>query len=258
MGILVVFHILMFGIPLTQIATEIRVSAGVEDMPDRGRAMTEYYGSLDRTLLALYKTLSDGVHWGTLQDSMTSHAASWVNVFFVLYSGLSAFAVLNIVTGFFVDTSLRAAEASRKEHLLSKVIDSMKRIDCDHSNTISLEEFMAGVEDPAMLLFLEAVDLMPQDADKLFKLMDTDDSGLVDQEELIASCIRLTGQAKSFELAAFMDQVEKDARVSAMHFAYVEKCLTTIMLRLNVPTVDVKDFVEDMRAMGVVKASTRR
>ena len=48
-------------------------------------------GSLDRSMISLFETLSDGIHWGELNEPLAEHCSPWFPVIFVLYS---AFQVL--------------------------------------------------------------------------------------------------------------------------------------------------------------------
>merc|ERR1712167_542142 len=79
-------------------------------------------------------------------------------------------------------------------------------MDTDGSGAISEDEFMEQIQHPKMRSYLRALDLIPQDARILFTILDIDQSGEVDAEELISGCLRLHGNAKAFDLAVLMHE----------------------------------------------------
>eukprot|EP00929_Paragymnodinium_shiwhaense_P019799 TRINITY_DN13390_c0_g1_i1.p1 TRINITY_DN13390_c0_g1~~TRINITY_DN13390_c0_g1_i1.p1 ORF type:complete len:726 (+),score=132.12 TRINITY_DN13390_c0_g1_i1:69-2180(+) len=234
--LLILLAILTFiaGIPLTQLATDYKLTLDTED-DDVDKDLERFYGTLDRTMLALYETLSEGIHWGDIQTPLLKHCSHTVQVFFVLYSAFSLFAMMNVVTGIFVESALSTAEAERKEQLLNQMRQLFIELDEDGSGAITEEEFEEQMKDPRMWGFLKAIDLVPQDAGQLFGMIDVDHSGEIDPDELISGCVRLTGSAKALELAAFTQMFVNEAKRWHKHFHYMELCTFALMGRLSIP-----------------------
>merc|ERR1712125_80233 len=166
--------------------------------------MGEYFGSVSDAMLRLYMTVSDGIHWGQLADPMMEHCNPWVASVFVLYSGFVTFAMMNVVTAFFVEAALRVAHDDFKKHASRQLWELFKKADSNQSDDVSYDKFMRHVEQPFMQEFLRKLELVPDETQyaHVFKLLDRDGSGFVDFNELMAGCLRLMGPAKSVDLAS--------------------------------------------------------
>lgn len=71
---------------------------------------------------------------------------------------------------------------------------AFRRIDDDNSNDLNLEEFTKGVADTGM-------EISDEEAEELFKEIDTDESGLINMSEfLVALRVRWTCAVPNIEL----------------------------------------------------------
>jgi len=62
------------------------------------------------------------------------------------------------------------------------------------------------MNNPQMVAFLRGIDLIPQDVQILFEILDTHSTGEIDAETLVSGCLRLHGNAKAFDLACLMEE----------------------------------------------------
>merc|ERR1712070_156653 len=93
-------------------------------------------------------------------------------------------AVLNVISGLFLQTSLEQAQQDKDDIVWQHQADSQKHIrnfqkifaqvDTDGDGAVSLEEFEEAVSQPTLQNFLKAMDIETTDAWTLFKLLDLD------------------------------------------------------------------------------------
>merc|ERR1712217_911174 len=158
-----------------------------------------------------------GVSWGVCTDALfgMDGLTGWLFLFYVAFTIL---AVMNIITGVFVDNAVEAARGQRdfliqKEmELREKCIREMRvlfaEMDQDGRGHICLEDVNAYLQDPRVQGFFTALGLDTSDTKRLFKLIDDDGSGDVDANEFLEGCLRLKGEAKSIDVCAILHHLK--------------------------------------------------
>eukprot|EP00747_Dinoflagellata_sp_TGD_P047601 gnl/TRDRNA2_/TRDRNA2_145100_c0_seq1.p1 gnl/TRDRNA2_/TRDRNA2_145100_c0~~gnl/TRDRNA2_/TRDRNA2_145100_c0_seq1.p1 ORF type:complete len:620 (-),score=84.38 gnl/TRDRNA2_/TRDRNA2_145100_c0_seq1:64-1923(-) len=199
--VLLLLMIYMMGVSLTALVTDHRLH-NLEKQAEQ-ESLDTYYGTLDRSMLTLFMTMSEGIHWGEVQEPLSEFISPWCTLVFVLYMSFTLFAILNVVTGIFVDSAICNAEADKKEMLTRRVRDVFRAHDQDLSGAVCPEEFAIFMQHPQMIEYMKELELDVNESRLLFDLLDEDESGEVDINELFTGCMRLHGPAKSLELAAF-------------------------------------------------------
>merc|ERR1719247_1090860 len=112
--------------------------------------------------------------------------------------------MLNVITGVFVESALASDAEEKDVAMVSHLMDFLAGKATAQQGVLSWDEFQEHMKDPAMTLYFKSVDLDAGEAMSLFKLMDTDDDGLVEAEEFVLGCLRLKGNAKAIDLASLM------------------------------------------------------
>merc|ERR1712176_1358374 len=74
-------------------------------------------------------------------------------------------------------------------------------------------EFESKLETREMLHYFDFLDVDPSDARSLFAIIDTDNSGTIDCEEFLNSCLRLKGPAKALDHQVLMREVTSLAKM---------------------------------------------
>jgi len=171
------------------------------------------FGSLHATTYSLLRSMLGGINWGILCDMLLKMdtISPMLFIFYVLFTML---AVLNIVTGVFVDNAAAAAKTQRdyiiekerevKETYIRELQNLFWQMDDDESGTLTAEEMQQLVKDPKMAAYFTALGFEPHDCVRLFTLLDTDSSGSVDIEEFLDGCLRLKGFARSIDVHFIM------------------------------------------------------
>jgi hypothetical protein len=213
-----------------------------------------WWGTLPRSMLTLYKSISGGISWHEVITPLAD-VDSWLVGLFLVFISFTVFAVLNVITGVFCEAAMEGArqdhEMMVQQHLKEKQtftenmyeafsIDSKE----PESLVLTYGEFEAVLSDPKTKNFLSAIQLDTQDAWELFKLLDTDDSRLIDVEEFISGCLRLKGAAKSMDVA----KMSYEARVR-------HKRLKRTLLDLETRIVRIQSFFQIPDGEDVLRMS---
>merc|ERR1712061_788765 len=122
----------------------------------------------------------------------------------------SLFAVVNGVTGVFVETALQANQRDRliiiKEELDSKaeylrmLSEVFEEMDSEGSGNISASEFEKSLNDEKVIAYFHHLKLDVTDARLLFELLDYDRSDTVNIDEFVKGCYRLQGEPRNLDL----------------------------------------------------------
>eukprot|EP00746_Dinoflagellata_sp_MGD_P067347 gnl/MRDRNA2_/MRDRNA2_27797_c0_seq2.p1 gnl/MRDRNA2_/MRDRNA2_27797_c0~~gnl/MRDRNA2_/MRDRNA2_27797_c0_seq2.p1 ORF type:complete len:614 (+),score=110.13 gnl/MRDRNA2_/MRDRNA2_27797_c0_seq2:82-1923(+) len=211
-AILLLFIILyIVGMYLTQIVTEYKT--GPDSDPNLVHQLQQYYGTLFESMYYLFQTMTGGVSWGDMAKPLMGLHWSYA-IFMSFFTSFIMFAVLNIVTGVFVEGAIGKAQSEKDEkirHIMEEETHNMQEleqvfneIDADSSGHIDLEELETLLKDPRVKAYFKTIGLHVAEAHALFRLLDLDDSNTVSISEFIMGCARLKGEAKSIDLATLM------------------------------------------------------
>merc|ERR1719235_3104707 len=113
-------------------------------------------------------------------DPLRYELSPFFGVFYVLYIAFSMFALLNVVTGLFVEKALASAlddrdaviqeQLAREESYANEVRRCFHEADEDGSGTISWNEFNAHLGDPRVQAYFKTLDIDAPEIRGLFKL----------------------------------------------------------------------------------------
>mmetsp|Transcript_59944 Transcript_59944/g.134717 ORF Transcript_59944/g.134717 Transcript_59944/m.134717 type:complete len:737 (+) Transcript_59944:75-2285(+) len=176
-------------------------------------ALLSYFGSLQDTAFTLYMAIAGGIDWEVAVDPLFK-VGWWVGAVFLLYITFMIICVMNLMTGFFVESAIDAASSDR-EHLVQSQLqesarykkelqDLFEQWDVSGDQQLTLEEFQRRLEEPRVCALYQSLEIDPSDAWSFFKLLDKDGSGFVDLEEFLDGCIRLKGKATGFHMERIM------------------------------------------------------
>merc|ERR1719265_2377604 len=190
---LIAIMIYTASIYLTQVTTARRLEGGLSEIDEL--LFKELYGTLPTTMLSLFEGMLGGKDWGILLEPLyreVSPIASFLLLSFILFTLL---AVLNVITGNFVQTSLEGAEEVKQVHRFTQAKKMFAALDLDESGCISYKEIRSKSNTAAVCDFFKSMDMDAADARGLFTLLDIDHSGSIEFEEFLKGCMRIQGTA---------------------------------------------------------------
>lgn len=187
--------------------------------PDESTASYEslhlYFGNLPKSLFTLFMSITGGISWEVAVRPLAE--LDWIYVgLFNAYIIVVLFAVMNVMTGVFCQTAIQSAEqnheeqiqeelASRKLHTshLRRLFQEIDQNDSGHFTLNELEDYLSNEKVRA---YFSSLQINVSEAWTFFKLLDADGTGSVDIDEFVDGVLRLTGTAKSLDIAIMMKE----------------------------------------------------
>jgi hypothetical protein len=128
----------------------------------------EHFGSLGSAMISLYEATTGGRDWGELGPAVTAMGDLyyWIFIFYITFILL---AVLNILTGIFVENAIAVSQKDFEGHIAEKVqreqeiADVFERlfraIDHNQDDELPYEEFTMHMNLPSFWAYLEVLGL---------------------------------------------------------------------------------------------------
>eukprot|EP00929_Paragymnodinium_shiwhaense_P119381 TRINITY_DN91275_c0_g1_i1.p1 TRINITY_DN91275_c0_g1~~TRINITY_DN91275_c0_g1_i1.p1 ORF type:complete len:708 (-),score=108.70 TRINITY_DN91275_c0_g1_i1:340-2463(-) len=217
----------VFAICFTQTASEhtrqlyrkIGDEVEQDEMFDTLRTM---FGSLSSTVYYLILSMLGGIDWGEVAGPLKEVGLGALYLF-MFYIAFVLLAVLNIITGVFVDNAVETAKGQRDFIIQRERENNIKwacsmrelfhEMDEDRSGTVSWAEMEAHFQNVQVQGLFQTLGLSSDDLALLFRLIDDDGSGEVNIDEFLDGCLKLKGEAKSIDVHAVWKEVSKLHRV---------------------------------------------
>jgi len=193
---------------ITQLVADHRLKLTEEERADPAKAddiadLERYYGSLTRCQLSLFEAITGGMDWDALVVPLMRQVSPVLAAILVVYVAISVLAMMNVVTGVFVDSVLASAKADKEQFLLNNARELFKTSD----EEMDWEAFKGKIDMPQMIEFFRGIDVDPSEAQGIFSLIDLDESGSVNADEFLNGCVRLQGPSKALETAVLLQEV---------------------------------------------------
>mmetsp|Transcript_68477 Transcript_68477/g.155144 ORF Transcript_68477/g.155144 Transcript_68477/m.155144 type:complete len:691 (-) Transcript_68477:135-2207(-) len=204
-GLLFIFYI--FGLVFVQGVLSYLRETEVELDPELG----DKFGSVQAAMLSLYMAATGGDDWVSFFDCIKVTGPRNA-VLFLVFMLFIQIAVMNIVTGIFVENAMKLAQPDREAQALQQrkkdmaEADDLRKlcmeIDSDGSGGISLDEFCEAYDQNTKLRdHFQVLGLDISDAQMFFEILCAiHNEDHVDIDSFVACCMRLRGFATSIEL----------------------------------------------------------
>lgn len=185
-------------------------------------SLAYFFGSLARTLMSLWQAMSGGADWDSMAGPLSD--VHWVyGACFAAYIAFALLALMNVVTGVFVQTALQNAKEEEDLFLTDQIEKLFEIQDKETKKRITLEEIEARLMNPETAADWKAINVQATEAKYLFDLLDIDESGEIGFEEFLGGCLRLHGTAKSFDLLTVMQETRSLAKNWTSHAEDLER-----------------------------------
>eukprot|EP00931_Biecheleriopsis_adriatica_P006060 TRINITY_DN10751_c0_g1_i3.p1 TRINITY_DN10751_c0_g1~~TRINITY_DN10751_c0_g1_i3.p1 ORF type:complete len:632 (-),score=103.93 TRINITY_DN10751_c0_g1_i3:30-1925(-) len=184
---------------------------------ESNRDLIECFGTVTRATLTLFMAMSGGNDWGKYYEAIS--ATGWVySVLFLFYIILAVFAVVNVVTGVFVDSAIESGrtdmdmQVAEELYVKRDTLQSLRTLfeeltTNDADGMLSETEFESALQNDNVTAFFRLLKLEFSQARDLFTLLDYDGSGKIDADEFVDGCYSLLGEASVFDQRLMQSEV---------------------------------------------------
>jgi hypothetical protein len=209
------------------------------EMTSNMEDIKHYFGTVHSSLFTTFSAMGGGLDWAGVVESM--HEMGWVyQAMFIVFIAFFTVAMLNIITGIFVDNAGKAddeldeernrkREAARAHQLKLFYMD----FDLENDGKISLNEFVELQDDPGMIKIMRDLKIPNHDAASLFRLLDTNCNGELDVTEFVSGLLHLKGQSTSLDVAALLYECRQIKRLLISHAQFSKMRLMDITQKVN-------------------------
>eukprot|EP00434_Breviolum_minutum_P021961 symbB.v1.2.019386.t1/scaffold1572.1/size111004/2 len=206
-----------FGVVLTQLVVEHcrflgmeAVSGKIAPMQYCPETLRKYWHNVPESMLTLFMAISQGLNWEDAMEPLREVSVLAV-ILVILYVVITVFAILNVVTGVFLNTAIESAGADkdvatiRQVHAKAQQVEALQQIfreiDRENDNEVNFEDVRNAMSSGELASFMESLGISTDDVRTLFMLLDSEHKGLIDLDEFVSGCMQLHGPAKSMQMA---------------------------------------------------------
>ena len=208
-ALLLLLAIYVVAIYITQAATAFRLENVEAESSEQVRIMKKWWGSMPQSVLSLFQGVTGGVDWHQIADPLIDDISPWFGLLFIVFMAFCILALLNVITGTFVETMSQQAKELQLRTRIFQARRLFKEIDIDGSGFISPDEILGQTDTPAVQEFFETIDVDPSDAKGLLEVIDIDGNGKINFEEFLEGSLRLNGSAKSSDLIMLAREMKR-------------------------------------------------
>jgi len=208
----VLFGMLVYGVAvtLTESANHFRADHSGEPVA----ALDLYFCSLGTAAITLWMCITGGIDWKNVADPLINDVSPLMGAFITAYVAFSVLAMMNVITGIFVENAAAFSREDKDNYVVSHVLNLFTKSALNEKDELTLEEFQRMLETRELRELFQAVDVDVNDAESLFRLLDVDETGTLSPSELLDGWIRLRGPSKALDLAVLMsDSARMDAKL---------------------------------------------
>lgn len=223
--LLLLMIIYIMAISITQIVFGARFDMKDQDAwSSSGKVLEQWWGSLPRSILTLYQSILGGVDWEDVVSPLEINIHPAMSIYFSLYIAFVILCMMNIITGTFVQSALKGAEAERGRDFWQATRAMFDdEDDEDIVAVVTLDQFNELLDDDDFQVQLNLIDISDAEARLLFKLLDPEEADAVPFDKLVANMLRLHKESKFLDIMKLMYLVKGQQR-SLDDFVFQQNC----------------------------------
>eukprot|EP00930_Biecheleria_cincta_P069943 TRINITY_DN57615_c0_g1_i1.p1 TRINITY_DN57615_c0_g1~~TRINITY_DN57615_c0_g1_i1.p1 ORF type:complete len:612 (+),score=109.33 TRINITY_DN57615_c0_g1_i1:52-1836(+) len=176
---------------------------------DHELLLAELYGNVPDTMLSLFQIMTGGLDWHDALEPLRKDVSPLLIPCFVVWVSFATFALLNVITGLFLNAAQRTAEDDKKRLMVDQMRRNFEQCDTDGSGGVSLEELERHLRDADFVMYLKAIDLHEDHARELFSLLDVNGTGEVMMDDFVNGAIRFHGAVQAIDFAVFLREFKR-------------------------------------------------
>jgi len=207
--LLLLFIMYTISIFITQQVADHRHQFPAQEELGEFQALATHFGDLPQSMVSLFEAISGGQDWDVIFHPLRVNLSPHVPLVFLMYIFFAVLAMMNVVTGVFVESVLESAKRDKELFLINNVKELFQELDGGMSAVMSEEMFRSKITSSQMQEAFKAINVDPSEAHRLFQLIDLDSSGGVSAEEFLSGCLRLRGPAKALDLSLLYRRIQE-------------------------------------------------
>jgi len=223
----------VFGLMFLHAVTDYLNETPAEEIPEETMFLIqEYWCSVFQATVTLYMAVTGGSDWEPLAKPIRSSGSMYF-LLFLFYIAFSMVAVLNVLTGLFVDTALQVAEGDEQavaeelteddKPFIIKFREHLESLSPGESGgkTFLFEDLSKSYSMPVVRTFCKTLSLDMEAMKKVFKMLNEHSSGGggVQIDEFIRASAKFKGDHQAIEQISLHFDVKKHA---AQMLAFME------------------------------------
>jgi len=118
--------IYVVAVAMTQLANEYRAQAIKIDESDPD--LDRYFNTLGTAILSLWECISGGMDWGSVATPLIQDVSPAMAVVFSVYIAFSMLAMMNVITGIFVDNATTSAQQDKEIYVAKSVFRAQRSL----------------------------------------------------------------------------------------------------------------------------------
>mmetsp|Transcript_33816 Transcript_33816/g.95063 ORF Transcript_33816/g.95063 Transcript_33816/m.95063 type:complete len:570 (+) Transcript_33816:171-1880(+) len=213
----VVLYMFSLGMVISAATHLQEMGEGTTDSAESLREdLLSMYGSVQQSMLTLYQATTGGEDWSVSFDTISS--TGWVaSVVYLMFVSFMHIALVNIITGIFVDTALErlapdreamALNHRKEEELVAEELRALWREVAGGDDFLSAEDFHEGITGDKIPPRLQHMGLSVDNVNQFFgALWKGSEDGNVRINSFVGGCMRLKGSASSFDIQELRSEV---------------------------------------------------